>query len=86
MIRALTEPFDLAAVRARQQQRKSLPVDPGHFDPFRLLIETDVDLIAACTEVERLRDWQATVTVALRHEGGVFFEDVADHIRHLRAE
>lgn len=37
-------------------------------------------------ENERLRDWQATVTAAIQHEGGSFFEDVPKHIRELRAQ
>ena len=37
-------------------------------------------------ENERLRDWQATVTAAIQHEGGSFFEDVPKHIRELKAQ
>ena len=37
-------------------------------------------------ELSRLRDWQATVTAALRREGGAFYADVPTHIRTLRDE
>ena len=81
--------FNLAAMRARQQQ---MDLDLHDYPPItrkmlqRCLSETQADLTAACAEVERLKDWQATVTVALGREGGVFFEDVAAHIRELRAQ
>lgn len=35
------------------------------------------------TELTSLRDWRATVTVALNREGGIFFDDVPNHIRGL---
>ena len=44
------------------------------------------EVAALSAQVEQLRDWQATVTAALRREGGAFYEDVPKHVRELRAQ